>query len=68
MGMGLGDRRGTDSIDHRSGPAVAGFVIGQKLMDATLIWIYVYIGLFGVVIGCIAYGIHREAQSHDPER
>ena len=37
-------------------------------MDTTLIWIYIDIGLFGVILGVIAWGIHRRGQSHDPER
>ena len=37
-------------------------------MDTLLFVIYIYIGLFGVILGCIAWGIHREEQSHDPER
>ena len=68
LGMGLGDRRGTDSIDHRSGITVAGPITGQKLMDTLLLLIYIYIGLFGCIIGVIAWGIHREGRSHDPER
>jgi len=37
-------------------------------MDTLLVLIYIYIGLFGIILGCIAWGIHREGQSHDPER
>jgi hypothetical protein len=47
---------------------VAGPRTGQKLMDTLLLLIYIYIGLFGVILGCIAYGIHREGQRHDPDR
>jgi hypothetical protein len=66
--MGLEHRRGTHSTHSGSGVTVAGPRTGQKLMDTLLLLIYIYIGLFGVILGCIAYGIHREGQRHDPDR
>ena len=35
---------------------------------STLILIYIYITVFGVIVGAIAYRIHREGQRHDPDR
>jgi hypothetical protein len=66
--MGMVNRRGTDST-HSGGPiAVLSHCRGQAVMDTLLLLIYIYIGLFGLIIGVLAWGIHREGQRHDPER
>jgi len=64
----MGDRHSDAESMCRGGRAVHGHHIGPKLMDTLMILIYIYIGLFGLIIGVIAWGIHREGQSHDPER
>ena len=43
-------------------------IILANMIDTLLLLIYIDIGLFGVILGCIAWGRHREGQRHDPER
>ena len=68
MELGMVNRHSVTQ-PYGGGPiAVHGHHIGQAVMDTLLLLIYIDTGLFGIILGVIAWGIHREGQSHDPER